>query len=109
MAYFLALLSAGFYGAADFTGGPAPRRAPPIPVVRTPRAAGLVLVALALPLMPPAPPRAADLWWGAAAGLAGGVGVALLYHALAIGTMSVVAPTTAVTGVAIPVLTSLAL
>src|SRR4029077_4985576 len=44
-----------------------------------------------------------------AAGLAGGVGVALLYHALAIGTMSVVAPTTAVGAVAIPVVNSLAL
>jgi drug/metabolite transporter (DMT)-like permease len=41
--------------------------------------------------------------------LAGGVGVALLYYGLAIGTMSVVAPTTAVLAVAIPVLTSIAL
>jgi drug/metabolite transporter (DMT)-like permease len=67
-----------------------------------------VLVALALPLLPTAAPRSADLWWGAAAGLAGGIGVALLYRALAIGTMSVVAPTTAVTAVALPVLTSIA-
>lgn len=109
MAYFLALLSAGFYGAADFTGGIATRRAATIPVVLISQACGLVLVALALPLLPAATPTTADLWWGAAAGLAGGIGVALLYHALAIGTMSVVAPTTAVTGVAIPVLTSLAL
>jgi uncharacterized membrane protein len=64
-----------------------------------------VLVALALPLLPAAAPRRADLW----AGLAGGIGVALLYRALAIGTMSVVAPTTAVTAVALPVLTSIAL
>ena len=73
------------------------------------QACGLVLVALALPLLPAAAPRSADLWWGAAAGLAGGIGVALLYRALAIGTMSVVAPTTAVTAVALPVLTSIAL
>ena len=71
--------------------------------------AGLVLVALALPLLPAATPRPTDLWWGAAAGFAGGVGVALLYRALARGTMSVVAPTTAVTAVALPVLTSIAL
>src|SRR6266481_5745660 len=44
-----------------------------------------------------------------AAGGAGGVGVALLYHALASGTMSVVAPTTAVAAVAIPVISSIAL
>ena len=109
MAYFLALLSAGFYGAADFTGGLATRRAAALPVVLVSQACGLVLVALAMPLLPAATPRPADLWWGAAAGLAGGIGVALLYRALATGTMSIVAPTTAVTAVALPVLTSIAL
>ena len=109
MAYLLALLSAGFYGAADFTGGLATRRAAAIPVVLLSQACGLVLVALALPLLPAATPTPADLWWGAAAGLAGGIGVALLYRALAVGTMSVVAPTTAVAAVALPVLTSIAL
>src|SRR5919198_2747946 len=109
MAYLLALLSAGCYGAADFTGGLATRRAAALPVVLVSQACGLVLVALALPLLPAATPRPADLWWGAAAGLAGGIGVALLYRALATGTMSIVAPTTAVTAVALPVLTSIAL
>jgi drug/metabolite transporter (DMT)-like permease len=109
MAYLLAVLSAGFYGAADFTGGLVTRRAAAIPVVFLSQATGLVLVALALPLLPAATPRAADLWWGAIAGLTGGVGVALLYYALSIGTMSVVAPTTAVAAVALPVLTSIAL
>jgi drug/metabolite transporter (DMT)-like permease len=109
MAYLLALLSAVFYGAADFAGGIATRRAPAIPVVLLSQACGLVLVALAIPLFPTASPNSADLWWGAAAGLTGGIGVALLYHALAVGTMSVVAPTTAVAAVALPVLTSIAL
>jgi drug/metabolite transporter (DMT)-like permease len=68
-----------------------------------------VLVALALPVLPPATPSNADLWWGAIAGLAGGIGVALLYHALAVGKMSIVAPITAVTAVALPVLTSIGL
>lgn len=109
MAYFLSLLAAGFYGAADFIGGLATRRAAAIPVVLLSQACGLVLVAIALPLFPAASPRTADLWWGAIAGLAGGVGVALLYRALAIGTMSIVAPTTAVIAVALPVVTSIAL
>lgn len=109
MAYLLALLAAACYGAADFTGGIATRRAATIPVVLISQACGLVLVALALPLLPAATPRAADLWWGALAGVAGGVGVALLYHALAIGTMSIVAPTTAVAAVALPVLMSVGL
>ncbi len=109
MSYLLAILSAVFYGAADFTGGMVTRRVGAIPVVFISQGAGLVLVALLLPLLPAAAPRAADLWWGAAAGLAGGSGVALLYYALATGTMSVVAPTTAVAAVAIPVITSIAL
>jgi drug/metabolite transporter (DMT)-like permease len=110
MAYLLALLSAGFYGSADFTGGLATRRAAAtLPIVLVSQSAGLVLVALALPLLPAATPRAADLWWGVVAGLAGGVGVALLYRALAIGSMSIVAPITAVAAVALPVLISIVL
>jgi len=109
VAYLLAIMSAVFYGAADFTGGILTRRVSAVPVVLISQASGLVLVAVVLPLLPAAAPRTADLWWGAAAGLAGGVGVALLYHALATGTMSVVAPTTAVAAVAIPVIMSVAL
>ncbi len=69
---------------------------------------GMLLLALLLPLLPSASPSRDDLLWGAAAGLTGGVGVALLYRALAIGTMAVVAPTTAVCAVAIPVLVAVA-
>jgi drug/metabolite transporter (DMT)-like permease len=43
------------------------------------------------------------------AGLTGGLGVALLYRALAISVMALVAPTTAVCAVAIPVLVSIVL
>jgi drug/metabolite transporter (DMT)-like permease len=50
-----------------------------------------------------------DFFWGAMGGLCGGIGVALLYRALAIGTMSVVAPTTAVCAVAIPVVAAVIL
>jgi drug/metabolite transporter (DMT)-like permease len=106
MAYLLAIASAAFYGAADFAGGLATRRAAAIPVVLLSQASGLVLLALILPLLPPSSPTGPDLAWGAAAGLTGGVGVALLYKALAVGAMAVVAPTTAVCAVAIPVVIS---
>jgi drug/metabolite transporter (DMT)-like permease len=107
--YLLAIGSAVLYGAADFTGGLTTRHASTIPVVLLSQAAGLILLALLMPLLPHASPARADLLWGAAAGLTGGIGVALLYHALAIGTMAVVAPTTAVCAVAIPVLVSVLL
>jgi drug/metabolite transporter (DMT)-like permease len=109
VAYLLATLAAVFYGAADFTGGMVTKRVATVPVVLLSQATGLVMVAMILPFLGTAVPRSADLWWGAGGGLAGGVGVALLYYGLAIGTMSVVAPTTAVLAVAIPVLTSIAL
>ena len=109
MAYLLAIGCAVFYGAADFIGGLATRRASAIPVVLLSQASGLALLALILPLLPHASPSQPDLLWGAAAGLTGGIGVALLYRALAIGTMAVVAPTTAVCAVVIPVIASLLL
>jgi drug/metabolite transporter (DMT)-like permease len=109
MVYLLAIASALFYGAADFAGGLTTRRAGAIPVVLLSQASGLVLLALILPLLPPASPTRADLLWGAVAGLTGGIGVALLYRALAIGIMALVAPTTAVCAVTIPVVVSVLL
>lgn len=109
MVYLLAIGSAILYGAADFTGGLTTRRVGAIPVVVVSQASGLIMLALILPLLPHASPARADLLWGAVAGLTGGIGVALLYRALAIGTMAVVAPTTAVCAVAIPVVISMLL
>jgi uncharacterized membrane protein len=109
MSYLLALASAVLYGAGDFTGGLAARRAGTLPVVVVSQLSGLVLVVLLLPFLPAAEPSRADLLWGAVAGLTGGVGVALLYRALAIGRMAVVAPTTAVCAVVVPVLASYAM
>jgi uncharacterized membrane protein len=103
LTYLLALGSAVLYGAGDFTGGLTTRRAGTIPVVIFSQASGMLLLALMLPFLPSASPTRTDLLWGVVAGLCGGIGVALLYRALAIGTMSVVAPTTAVCAVAIPV------
>jgi drug/metabolite transporter (DMT)-like permease len=107
--YFLAIASAAFYGAADFIGGLTSRSAHISAVVVLSGLAGLAVVAVLIPLMPPNSPTLADLAWGAAAGLAGGIGLGLLYRALAIGTMSVVAPTTAVCGVSIPVVAGILL
>ena len=109
MAYLLALSSAALYGAADFLGGLASRRANTLAIVVTSQGCGLTLLVLSLPLLPEATPTARDLVWGGAAGLAGGTGVTLLYRALAVGRMAVVAPTTAVCAVMIPVVTGVLL
>ncbi len=100
----LALVSALLYGSGDFLGGLSTRRAPMLLVVALGQAAGLGVLIGILALMPAATATPADLAWGAVAGVFGGAGVGLLYRALAVGTMSIVAPTTAVCAVAVPVL-----
>jgi uncharacterized membrane protein len=100
----LALASAVCYGAADFLGGFTARRASTLAIVVVSQLSGLGLLLLMLPVLPASAPVQSDYIWGAVAGLTGGTGVALLYRALAIGVMAVVAPTTAVCAVAIPVL-----
>ena len=103
MAYLLAIASAALYGAADFLGGIGSRRASTIAVVVASQGCGLLSLLLILPFLPASSPSLRDLLWGTTAGVAGGIGVALLYRALAIGRMAVVAPTTAVCAVIIPV------
>ncbi len=105
----LALASAAFYGAADFLGGLASKRAAAVVVTFVAQAAGLVLLTLLLPILPSSAPAPSDYLWGAASGVAGSAGVAMLYRALAIGTMSIVAPITAVCAAAVPVIVALAL
>jgi drug/metabolite transporter (DMT)-like permease len=103
MIELLALSSAVFYGSADFFGGLTARRANTIATVFWSQLAGLVLLLLVLPFLPPATVSSRDWTWGFVAGLSGGVGVAFLYRALAVGQMAVVAPTTAVIAAMIPV------
>ena len=78
-------------------------------VVVVAQLAGLIAMVIVLPLLPPGAPQARDLFWGAAAGVTVGIGIPLLYRALAVGRMAVVAPTTAVCAVLIPVTTAMVL
>jgi drug/metabolite transporter (DMT)-like permease len=109
MIELLALSSAVLYGAADFFGGLTARRANTIATVFVSQFVGLVLLLLVLPFLPAATISSGDWIWGFVAGLSGGIGVALLYRALAIGAMAVIAPTTAVIAAIIPVFFALVL
>jgi drug/metabolite transporter (DMT)-like permease len=102
MAIGFALACALVYGAADFLGGVASRRVSAVAVAVWSQAVGLVVLLLVLPFLGGSP-RPSDLLWGMACGCAGGFAVALLYRALAIGTMGVVSPVTAVLAAAVPV------
>jgi len=97
----LALAAALFYGGADFCGGLASRRSPMLAVAAWSQAAGLVVLLPALAVIPGIA-RPADLGWGLACGVSGAFAIALLYRGLAVGTMGVVSPITAVLAAAIP-------
>ncbi len=86
MIELLALGSAVLYGSADFFGGLTARRANTIATVVWSQAVGLVLLLLVLPFLPPATVSSRDWVWGFVAGLSGGIGVAFLYRALAVGS-----------------------
>ncbi len=106
LAVVYGLASALTWGAGDFSGGVATRRANPYSVVAVSQGVGLLLLlGLALAVGEPLPPQA-DLGWGALAGLAGGVAVLLLYRALAVGQMGIAAPITAVLAAVGPVVFS---
>lgn len=104
MAILLGLGVAGAYGAGDFLGGLGTKRNPVLVVVAFSQVVGLLLLLLAVATVGRGEPAPGDLGLGAAGGLAGLVGLVLLYRGLATGSMSVVAPTTAVTSASVPVL-----
>ena len=108
MAIFLALAAAVVYGSADFFGGLASRRTSPVAVVVLSQLAGAVVLAASWSFVPGHFSRD-DVLWGIFAGCAGGIAIAALYAALAIGRMGVVSPITAVVGAAVPVAVGFAL
>jgi drug/metabolite transporter (DMT)-like permease len=107
VAVVLALGCAVVYGASDFLGGLASRRTSVFGVVAFSQLAGLIALLALLPWLG-GRVGPADLGWGAAAGVAGAVGLVVFFRTLAGGVMSVIAPVTAVTAAAVPVLVGLA-
>lgn len=102
MAIAFGLLAAVFYGASDFFGGFATKRATMLSVAVISQASGLLCLLcffrffgghLTLP----------EIGWSLLAGVNGGIGISLLYRALSIGTMGVVSPITAVLAASFPV------
>jgi drug/metabolite transporter (DMT)-like permease len=91
------------FGCSDFLGGLASRRDSAFAVTANAHLIGLAIMAVAVVVFP-SPFGVADLAWGAAAGVSGGIGVTALYGALAVGRMGVVAPLTAALSGSLPAL-----
>ena len=107
LAIVLAFSSAVSWGFADFLGGIQTRRYAVLTVLVVSQAAGLIGVGLLVILSGESPPSLADMAPAAFGGLFGIVALGAFYRALAIGTMSIVAPISA-TGAIVPVVAGLA-
>ncbi|GAA3203690.1 DMT family transporter [Dactylosporangium siamense] len=113
MAHVLSLVfavtSALIWGAGDFAGGKASQRTNSFGIALVAELAGIPLVIGWLLVTRPGLPTVADLAWGAAAGVLGNAGLVVFYRGLAGGAMSIVAPLTATTTAAVPLLLGLVL
>jgi drug/metabolite transporter (DMT)-like permease len=107
LAALLALLSSLSWGLSDFLGGFQSRRVPLLAVLVLSQSVALAILLVAVLAGAPTEHDLAATLWAAGVGGLGLLGLLAFYRALAIGTMSVVAPISA-TGVAIPVLVGLA-
>ncbi len=102
MVVLLALGSAAAYGISDFAGGILSRRSSPWAVAVAAQASAAVLTVLVATLSWGDPDGSA--WaWGALSDVGGGFGAAFLYRGLGAGSMTVVAPVSAVGAALLPV------
>jgi len=107
VAIVLALGSSVLWGLSDYLGGLKSRTFPVAVVLAMMYASSLALMSLFVAARGAGPPHGDALLAAMGAGLVGIAGLTAFYRALAIGTMSIVAPV-ASTGVCIPVLVGLA-
>jgi drug/metabolite transporter (DMT)-like permease len=106
---FWGLATAAAWGTADFSGGLASRRVPPLAVTAASQVIGLVALTAGLLIAGPAIPAPDVLALGAVAGVAGGLGLASLYLGLARGSMGIVSALSGAGAAVIPLLVTLVL
>jgi drug/metabolite transporter (DMT)-like permease len=98
------LASAASWGAGDFSGGLASRRAPALSVVVASQLVGVALLIGLVALTGEVLPTVPQLGWAALAGTSGAFGLLALYSALASGRMGIAAAVSGVVGAVVPVL-----
>ncbi len=107
LAVALSLLASACWGVADFTGGLQSRRVPVVVVLAIVEGVGLLAVLVVIAVTGEPLPGTRAILFAVGAGTAGAVALGCFYRALAIGTMSIVAPISS-TGVALPVIVGIA-
>lgn len=103
LAIGLGLLAAASYGAADFFGGLASRKANPIRVTGIALFIGLLFLLIVSIFLQPEFSNQTILF-GVLAGICSGLALTMFYAALALGPISIVSPLTAVAGAVLPVI-----
>jgi drug/metabolite transporter (DMT)-like permease len=106
VAIIYSLASAFSWGISDFLGGVTSRRLPVLGVLAVSQPAGLILIAVLIPLIGADPIPADKLLIAFLAGAASLGGLGAFYAAMAMGTVSVVAPIASL-GVIVPVVVGL--
>lgn len=95
LAVVLGLVSSVSWGVADFLGGVASRRAAALTVVALSQGVGLLLALGIVAATRTAPPPSEDLVLGVAAGISGVIGLVAFYRGMAVGSISIIAPISA--------------
>jgi drug/metabolite transporter (DMT)-like permease len=95
------------WGVADFAGGLFSRRLPAAVVLLCQQAAGGAICAVVIVATASSLPEGRTVWLSLLAGSAGAIALGAFYRALAVGTMSIVAPISA-SGVVVPVIVGVA-
>lgn len=102
LALALGLASGLSWGVADFLGGLASRRAAVLGVVALSQIVGLIMAVAVLAVVRPPMPPGRELAVSLLAGVAGLVGIVAFYRAMSIGSISLIAPITAL-GALVPI------
>ena len=97
------LLSAMFWGSGDFWGGVVSRKIGAIRAVFFAELVGLALLFAGVAATREAFPSMTNFWLAFTAGAVGTFGLVILYHAMAIGLMSIATPVSALLAAALPV------
>jgi drug/metabolite transporter (DMT)-like permease len=100
---FLGAVSSLLYGVGDFLGGEGAKRVSAATVVLWAGVVSLPLITVAALLVGGAA-EVSDVWWGAAAGASGALGLVTLFAGLGKGQAAAVAPAAAVLGGVFPLL-----
>jgi drug/metabolite transporter (DMT)-like permease len=108
LAFSLALLASVSWGVGDFLGGLKSRSLPLLVVLTVSQIVGLLAIIVVVAARGIGPPEYSFIPFAVAGGVAVAIGIGAFFRALAVGTMSVVAPISAV-GSAVPVLYGVAL